>query len=34
MNNDLAAAKKSIAKDNSAAADYLRAVIGCKEGAI
>ncbi len=32
MNNDLAAAKKSIAKDNSAAADYLRAVIGCKEG--
>ncbi len=32
MNNDLAAAKKAIAKDNSADADYLRAVIACKEG--
>ena len=32
MNNDLAAAKKSIAKDNSADADYLRAVIAVKEG--
>lgn len=32
MNNDLAAAKKSIAKDNSAEADYLRAVIAAKEG--
>lgn len=32
MNNDLAAAKKSLAKDNSADADYLRAVIAVKEG--
>ncbi len=32
MNNDLAAAKKAIAKDNSADADYLRAVIAAKEG--
>lgn len=32
MSNDLAAAKKSIAKDNSADADYLRAVIAAKEG--
>jgi len=32
MNNDLAAAKKAIAKDSSADADYLRAVIACKEG--
>ncbi len=32
MNNDLAGAKKAIAKDNSAEADYLRAVIACKEG--
>ena len=32
MNNDLAGAKKSIAKDNSAEADYLRAVIAVKEG--
>lgn len=32
MNNDLAAAKKSIAKDTSADADYLRAVIAVKEG--
>ncbi len=32
MNNDLAAAKKAIAKDNSAEADYLRAVIAAKEG--
>jgi len=32
LNNDLAAAKKSIAKDNSADADYLRAVIAAKEG--
>ncbi|WP_302604186.1 hypothetical protein [uncultured Alistipes sp.] len=32
MNNDLAAAKKTIAKDNSADADYLRAVIAVKEG--
>lgn len=32
MNNDLAGAKKSIAKDNSAEADYLRAVIAAKEG--
>lgn len=32
MNNDLAAAKKAIAKDNSADADYLRAVIACREG--
>lgn len=31
MNNDLAAAKRSIATDNSANADYLRAVIACKE---
>lgn len=32
MNNDLAAAKKAIAKDTSADADYLRAVIAVKEG--
>ncbi len=32
MNGDLAAAKKSIANDNSAKADYLRAVIAVKEG--
>ena len=32
MNGDLAAAKKSIANDNSANADYLRAVIAVKEG--
>ena len=32
MNGDLAAAKKSIANDNSAKADYLRAVIAAKEG--
>lgn len=32
MNNDLTAAKKAIAKDNSADADYLRAVIAVKEG--
>ena len=32
MNNDLAAAKKAIAKDASADADYLRAVIAAKEG--
>ena len=32
MNNDLAAAKKAIAKDNSADADYLRAVVAAKEG--
>ena len=32
MNNDLAAAKKAIAKDSSADADYLRAVITVKEG--
>ena len=32
MNNDLTAAKKAIAKDNSADADYLRAVIAAKEG--
>ncbi|OUQ53154.1 hypothetical protein B5E60_08970 [Alistipes sp. An116] len=30
--NDLAGAKKAIAKDNSAEADYLRAVIAVKEG--
>ncbi len=30
--NDTAAAKKAIAKDNSAEADYLRAVIAAKEG--
>ena len=30
--NDLAGAKKAIAKDNSAEADYLRAVIAAKEG--
>ena len=30
MNNDLSAAKKAIAKDNSADADYLRAVIAAK----
>ena len=32
MNGELAAAKKSIANDNSAKADYLRAVIAAKEG--
>ena len=32
MNGDLAAAKKSIANDKSAKADYLRAVIAVKEG--
>lgn len=32
MNNDLSAAKKAIATDNSADADYLRAVIAAKEG--
>ena len=31
MNNNLAAAKQAIAKDNSADADYLRAVIAAKE---
>ncbi len=31
MNNDLASAKRAIAKDNSADADYLRAVIAAKE---
>ena len=32
QSNDLAGAKKAIAKDNSADADYLRAVIAAKEG--
>ena len=32
MNNDLTAAKKAITADNSAKADYLRAVIASKEG--
>lgn len=32
MANDLSAAKKAILKDNSADADYLRAVIAAKEG--
>ncbi len=32
MNNDLAAAKKAIAKETTADADYLRAVIAAKEG--
>lgn len=32
MNNDLTAAKKAIASDTSAKADYLRAVIASKEG--
>lgn len=32
QSNDLAGAKKAIAKDNSADADYLRAVIAVKEG--
>lgn len=32
LNNELAAAKKAIIKDNSADADYLRAVIAAKEG--
>ncbi len=32
MNNDLTAAKKAIAADNSADADYLRAVIASKSG--
>ena len=34
MNNDLTAAKKAIAADTSAKADYLRAVIASKEGDI
>ncbi len=34
MNNDLTAAKKAIASDSSAKADYLRAVIAVKEGDI
>jgi Flp pilus assembly protein TadD len=34
MNNDLTAAKKAIASDASAKADYLRAVIAVKEGDI
>lgn len=32
LNNDLAAAKRAIAKDTSAEADYLRAVIAAREG--
>lgn len=32
MSNDLAGAKQAIAKNNSADADYLRAVIACKQG--
>jgi hypothetical protein len=32
MNKDYTAAKNAIAKDNSADADYLRAVIAKKEG--
>ncbi len=32
MNNDLATAKKAIAKDKSAEADYLRAIIATREG--
>ena len=32
MNNDLSAAKKALAGENSADADYLRAVIATKEG--
>jgi len=32
MNNDLTSAKSAIAADKSAKADYLRAVIACKEG--
>ena len=32
MNNDLATAKKAIANDTSADADYLRAVIAAREG--
>ena len=32
LNGNLAAAKQCIASDNSAKADYLRAVIACKEG--
>ena len=32
QNGNLSAAKKCIASDNSAKADYLRAVIACKEG--
>ncbi len=32
MSNNLSAAKKAISKDNSADADYLRAVIAAKEG--
>ena len=34
MNNDLAAAKKAIANETSADADYLRAVIAAKEGLV
>ena len=34
MNNDLAAAKKAIANETSAEADYLRAVIAAKEGQV
>ena len=34
MNNDLAAAKKAIANETSADADYLRAVIAAKEGQV
>ena len=32
MSNNLSAAKQAISKDNSADADYLRAVIAVKEG--
>jgi hypothetical protein len=32
MNNDLTAAKKALASESSAKADYLRAVIASKEG--
>ena len=32
MSNNLSAAKQAISKDNSADADYLRAVIAAKEG--
>ena len=32
MNNDLTAAKRAISSDDSAKADYLRAVIASKEG--
>jgi len=34
MNNDLAAAKKALANETSADADYLRAVIAAKEGQV